>query len=177
MDITDAPQTMDRPALCMADGMVWREGRFSAIERRLPEEIAEAIMAGKRPAAVVIASPADYEDLAVGFALTEGIAANPSAITDCRVTQEQGGVRVTLSLVQAGAVRERVLPGRSSCGLCGVSDLRQAIRAIPRVAEGGYLAPEILHAAIAALESHQPLNDRTRAVHAAAHVGQDGRIT
>ena len=65
-----------------ASGAVWtvRDQNFAAIERDLPEEIAVAIMAGRRPAAVMIASPADYADLGWGFALTEGIAARPSDI-------------------------------------------------------------------------------------------------
>jgi FdhD protein len=58
-----------------------------------------------------------------------------------------------------------------------VSDLKQAIRTVPRVAEGGTVAPEILHSAIAALEQRQPLNAQTHAVHAAAHMTRDGRIT
>ena len=163
-----------------ASGAVWtaQNQHFAAIERDLPEEIAVAIMAGRRPAAVMIASPADYADLGWGFALTEGIAARPSDIEICSVTPEASGVRVVLQLLgQAGAVRERVLPGRSGCGLCGVSDLKQAVRAVPRVASGGRMAPEVLHAAIAALEKHQPLNARTHAVHAAAHVRSDGSLT
>ena len=163
-----------------ASGAVWtaRDRQFTSIERDLPEEIAVAIMVGRRPAAVMIASPADYADLGWGFALTEGIAARPADIEACSVTPESSGVRVVLQLFsQSGAVRERVLPGRSGCGLCGVSDLKQAVRAVPRVASGGGIAPEVLHAAVAALEKHQPLNAQTHAVHAAAHVRSDGKLT
>ncbi|HEY4076343.1 MAG TPA: formate dehydrogenase accessory sulfurtransferase FdhD [Rhizomicrobium sp.] len=163
-----------------ASGAAWnaRDQHFAVIERDLPEEIAVAIMAGKRPVAVVIASPADYADLGWGFALTEGIAARPQDIAGCNITYEASGVRIALQFfVQAGAARERILPGRSSCGLCGVSDLKQAIRAVPRVAEGGMIAPQALHAAFAALEMHQPLNAQTHAVHAAAHVRTDGSLT
>jgi FdhD protein len=163
-----------------ASGAEWsvRDQNFAAVERDLPEEIAVAVMAGKKPAAVVIASPADYADLGWGFVLTEGIAARPLDIEGCSITHEVSGVRVALQLaVQAGAVRERILPGRSSCGLCGVSDLKQAIRAVPRVATGGVIAPEALHAAFAALEKHQPLNAQTHAVHAAAHMRADGSLT
>jgi FdhD protein len=162
-----------------ANGSEWhaRNGRFTAIERDLPEEIAVAITVGKKPAAVVIASPADYEDLAWGFVVTEGIA-RPSDIESCAVTQEATGVRVLLNLAgSTGPMRERVLPGRSSCGLCGVKDLNQAIRAIPQVAKGGAVAPQVLHAAVAALEQYQPLNAKTHAVHAAAHMSPDGQIT
>jgi FdhD protein len=174
------PTQSPAPALAgRVEGVAWsaREGKFSAIRRDLPEEIAVAIMAGKRPAAVVIASPADYEDLGWGFAITEGIA-RTSDIKGCTVVQEEGGIRVILDLMGSpGKMRERTLPGRSSCGLCGVSSLAQAIRAVPRVGEGGDVAPEVLHAAIEALEARQPLNARTHAVHAAAHVTRDGRIT
>ena len=168
-----------REKASMAAGTEWHAlgGRFTTTERDLPEEIAVAIMAGKRPAAVVIASPADYEDLGWGFAITEGMA-RPSDIETCTVTQEDGGVRVVLKLTgMAGPARERALPGRSSCGLCGVKDLNQAIRAIPQVGGGGFIAPETLHAAVAALDGYQPLNARTHAVHAAAHMSHDGRIT
>jgi FdhD protein len=147
------------------------------VTRCVPEEMAVAIMAGKRPAAVVIASPADYADLGWGFVLTEGIAARPSDITGCSVMPEAAGVRVVLNLARQGAARERVLPGRSSCGLCGVSDLKHAIRTVPLVAPGGRMAPEALHQAFAGLEKYQPLNAETRAVHAAAHVRSDGGFT
>ncbi|HVW73842.1 MAG TPA: formate dehydrogenase accessory sulfurtransferase FdhD [Rhizomicrobium sp.] len=163
----------------MAAGTEWHAqgGRFTITERDLPEEIAVAIMAGKRPAAVVIASPADYEDLAWGFAITEGMA-RPSDIETCTVTPEDGGVRVVLRLAgAAGPARARALPGRSSCGLCGVKDLDQAVRVMPQVGAGGFIAPEALHAAVAALDEHQPLNARTHAVHAAAHIADDGSIT
>jgi FdhD protein len=175
-----SPSQPTTPALAgHAYGVAWSasEGRFDAVQRDLPEEIAVAIMAGKRPAAVVIASPADYEDLGWGFAITEGMA-RPDGIAGCEIAPEVGGIKVTLQFAQqAQAARERVLPGRSSCGLCGVSNLQQAIRAVPRVAEGGAVAPEILHAAIEALEARQPLNAQTHAVHAAAHMASDGRIT
>ncbi len=162
-----------------AGAIAWhaRDCEQVPVMRRVPEEIAVAVMAGKRPAAVVIASPADYADLGWGFVLTEGIAAHPSDINGCNVTPEAAGVRVVLDLAQQGAARERVLPGRSSCGLCGVSDLKHAVRAVPRVAPGGQMAPEALHHAFAELEKHQPLNAETRAVHAAAHVRADGRFT
>ena len=173
------PLQPSMPTLAGADGMVWsaREGKFAAIRRDLPEEIAVAIMVGKRPAAVVIASPADYEDLGWGFAITEGLG-RAADIKGCTIVQVAGGMRVTLDLMGSPAKpRERTLPGRSSCGLCGVSSLEQAIRTMPRVADGGRVAPDVLHAAIEALKARQPLNARTHAVHAAAHVTRDGRIT
>lgn len=169
-----------QPRLALVHGTEWMaaHGGTAAMERLVPEEIAVAIMAGKLPAGVLIASPADYEDLAWGFVLTEGIAARPADIAGCGIAHEPSGVRVTLQLAaRPGAGRERLLPGRSSCGLCGVSKLEHAIRPVPRVAEGGAITPDALHAAIVALAAHQPLNAQTHAVHAAAHVTAEGRIT
>src|SRR6478752_565612 len=179
LDFMSSSQPISAPLAGHADGVAWsaREGKFAAIQRDLPEEIAVAILAGKRPAAVVIATPADYEDLGWGFVITEGIA-RADGIAGCVITPEAGGIKVTLQIAQpVQAARERTLPGRSSCGLCGVSNLKQAIRAVPRVAEGGAVAPQVLHAAIAALEARQPLNAQTHAVHAAAHMASNGRIT
>ena len=128
------------------------------------------------PAGVVIASPGDFEDLAWGFALTEGIA-SICDIENCAVTKEESGVRAILTLsAPITNVRERVLPGRSSCGLCGIKDLKKVVRVIPNVRVGGMIAPEALHAGVVALDKHQPLNNRTRAVHAAAYMSCDGSI-
>jgi FdhD protein len=172
-------RNVDRQRASTATAAAWLalEDQFTIVERDLPEEIAVGITVGKRPAAVVIASPADYEDLGWGFVLTEGIA-RLSDIESCSVTQDKSGVRVALKLAApAGTVRERLLPGRSSCGLCGIKGLDQAIRAIPQVANGGSVTPEALHAAIVSLDQHQPLNARTHAVHAAAHMSRNGCIT
>jgi FdhD protein len=160
-------------------GVPWnfQHGEQAVITRSVPEEVPVAIMASMRPAAVVIASPADYADLGWGFVLTEGIAKQPADIADCTVAEVDGGIRVVLQLARQQSARERVLPGRSSCGLCGVSDLKQAVRAVPPVASGGSMTPAALHKAFASLEKHQPLNEETRAVHAAAHVYPDGSFT
>jgi len=179
LDSETEPQ-QDHPSSARVGGMEWvaASRHVLPIERCIPEEIAVGIVAGKHPAAVLIASPTDYEDLAWGFALTEGIAIRPSDIVDCRVTHKEFGVRVTLQLKEQSAPRrERTLPSRSSCGLCGLSDLKQAIRPIPHVEDGGTITPDALHAAFLALDAHQSLNAQTHAVHAAAHVTWDGRIT
>ena len=160
-------------------GTAWRSSDQSRalIERNLPEEMAVAIEVGKQPAAVVIASPSDFQDLGWGFAVTEGLA-RAADIEDCAVSFEKAGARLTLRLrAVRGTMRERVLPGRASCGLCGVRDLNQAIRPVPRVASGGAMAPDVLHQAIGALEARQPLNNLTHAVHAAAHINFKGEFT
>jgi formate dehydrogenase accessory protein FdhD len=164
-------------------GVVWAPGLagVTSAERFLPEEIAVSICVNGRPIAVVIATPGDYADLGLGFAITEGLVARPEDVQECLVATKAAGVRVDVRLTtqaaMAAAPRERTLPGRSSCGLCGLSQLKQAIRPVRPVAPGGEMDPAALHNAFAELHLRQPLNEETRAVHAAAHVLPDGRFT
>jgi FdhD protein len=166
-----------------ASGVAWSPGsaRAQPVERALPEEIAVSVRLNGRPLAVVIASPGDYADLALGFVLTEGLLKHAADVSEVRVNVGRDGVRADVRLSPAAALaaspRERALPGRSSCGACGLVRLTDAIRRISRVSPGGAMDPSALHAAFADLQQRQPLNAATRAVHAAAHVRADGGFT
>lgn len=123
--------------------------------------------------AVMMATPADLEDLAFGFALTEGVIAAADEVLRCEVVHGAAGAEARLWLApergRALAGRRRRLAGPTGCGLCGVESLAEAVRPPPRVAPGGLrLAPDDLLAAMAALEGAQVLGPATRAVHAAA---------
>jgi FdhD protein len=152
-----------------------------AVERTLPEEIAVSIRLNGRPLAVVISSPGDYADLGLGFAITEGLVARAEGVADCLVAAKGAGmtvdVRLSATAVSPVSPRERILPGRSSCGLCGITRLEDAVRALRPVGPGGYMDPANLHDAFSRLPPRQPLNEETRAVHAAAHLRPDGSFT
>ena len=139
------------------------------IERELPEEVPVAIVCDGTTLAVLMCTPADLVDFARGFLLTEGIVDGP---IDVDVREHASGIecRVRLDGRARHAVerRRRSLAATSSCGLCGVKSLAQAVR--PPASVGGRslrLAPHELRAAVDALRLHQPLHDRTRGVHAA----------
>ena len=130
--------------------------------------------------AVMMATPADLEDFARGFALTEGLARTPADVTDIAVAETDLGWIVRSSLAGLGVeklserVRSRV--AESSCGLCGIENLEAVARPLPRVAAHGALGEAAIFAALAALREHQPLTRATGAAHAAAFCSIDGAI-
>jgi len=133
---------------------------------------------GGAPHAVMMATPQDLEDFAYGFLLTEGIA-GPADIRGVEVQPAAEGWRVSVAVsgekLTAHLARKRAMAGRTGCGVCGVEDFAE-IPAPRPVAPTLAIAPATVGAALAQLESRQPLNALTRAVHAAAWVGRDGAI-
>ena len=138
-----------------------------------------------RPLAVMMATPADIEDLALGFVLTETILTAPDAVQgfDVRILPE--GVVVDLAAdpaaIAESRIRPRFLEGMSGCGLCGVERLADTIREVrPAPGQGAPaaepLSPTAILAAFDALPAAQALNRATRSVHAAAWAARDGAI-
>ncbi|NUB44951.1 formate dehydrogenase accessory sulfurtransferase FdhD [Fertoebacter nigrum] len=152
--------------------LAFQAGRLTEGTRMLPEETAVAISYNGTTQAVMMATPADLEDFALGFSLTEGIAA-PDEIDSITAVETDRGIDLQIWLVgPAGdrlAARRRSMAGPVGCGLCGIDSLDEALRAVPPVPPSGLaLTAAQVMAAIAALPGHQPLHDATRAVHAAA---------
>lgn len=129
--------------------------------------------------AVLMATPADLIDLAYGFALGERLIDGAADIVDAEAVAVPAGriLRVTLHPRVAGRVRDRVRhrTSDSACGLCGVENLEQALRPLPRVPPWTG-QPRAVFAAAAAFADHQPLGRATRAVHGAARCAIDGTI-
>nr|WP_097064253.1 formate dehydrogenase accessory sulfurtransferase FdhD [Sphingomonas guangdongensis] len=130
--------------------------------------------------AVLMATPADLADLGVGFALTERLIDGASDVIDIDVhAAQQGDV---LRLTVAPALAERVVArvrhrtSDSSCGLCGIENLEQALRPLPRVTADWTGDAAAIFRAYAALGEHQALNRATGAVHAAAACTEEGAI-
>jgi len=130
--------------------------------------------------AVMMATPADLEDFATGFALTEGLAASAADITDIAVAEVEKGwiVRAMISGLGAEQLGERVRArvAESSCGLCGIENLEAVAKPLPRVPSHDALEPGAIFAALAALKTRQPLNDATGAAHAAAWASSAGDV-
>ena len=130
--------------------------------------------------AVMMATPSDLEDFALGFALTEGLAKSPADLTDIAVAEVEQGwiVRAQLSGlgVEQLADRVRARVAESSCGLCGIENLEAVARPLPQVPAHAPLAEAAIFAALAALRAHQPLGQATGAAHAAALVSPEGAI-
>jgi FdhD protein len=163
-----------------ARSLAFRRGGKSATTRAIPEEVAVAFTYDGGTHAVMMATPLDLEDLAVGFSLTEGIVASPGDIRDLKVIAEDAGIELRMWLDEASGValrdRRRRMAGPTGCGLCGIESLTEAIRPVARVAGGLVFTPDEIMAATEALAPLQALNRETHAVHAAAFWRHDGGI-
>ncbi len=145
--------------------------RSCAVTRNLPEEWPVALVYNGSTQAVMMASPADLEDFAMGFSLTEGFIDHPGQVEDFELVEHDQGTeaRFWLAPERAEALRQRRrrMAGPVGCGLCGIDSLEQAVRPLPGVASDLRLDRGEIAWASDALRAHQPLHDQTHAVHAA----------
>ena len=154
----------------------WRDGKSSVAERSLAEETAIAMTYNDLPYAVLMASPLDLEDFAVGFTLTEGLAAEPADIISCKTVSHDLGMEMHMVLARPALervrARRRRVAGYSGCGMCGLESLEQAMRPLPKVTGGTIIRAEALRGAFTGMEAAQPLNQAARSLHAAAFWSQ-----
>jgi len=150
----------------------WTKGELRRTSDEVAEEFPIALVYHAVPHVVMLATPADLEDYAVGFTLSEGLVATPEEIRSVEVEPGQHAIDVRISIAwerfSALLQQRRNLTGRTGCGLCGAETVEQAIR-VPAMLQGGIsVSASELHAAMTQLGSLQPLNARTGSVHAAA---------
>lgn len=152
----------------------------SQTKRDVAVETPVNLLFGGVPYAVMMTTPLDLEDFAVGFSLTEGVIENAAEIRSIRREDRADGiildVELTANRFREQLSRRRSLSGRTGCGVCGVTSLEETPRAKRPVASGPLPSPSAIERAVSALENAQPLNRRTRAVHAAAWCDLTGRI-
>ncbi|WP_145106507.1 formate dehydrogenase accessory sulfurtransferase FdhD [Cereibacter sediminicola] len=145
-------------------------GRAEPGARCLPEEVAVALSFNGTTQAVMMASPADLEDFATGFALTEGFA-RPEEIESITPVETPRGIDLQIWLMAEAearlAARRRRMAGPVGCGLCGIDSLEEALRPPTFVTGSVRLGARDCLSAVGGLVDHQPLHDATRAVHAA----------
>lgn len=149
-----------------------QQGAVTAGERAVPEEVPVAFSYGGSTHAVMMASPADLVDFAVGFSLTEGIISMRSEILSVEVVEAGQGYDVQVDLRDAEAealrARRRHMAGPVGCGLCGIESIEQAVRVVPDLSGARMsIHGHGIVAAMKALNDAQSLNRETRAVHGA----------
>jgi FdhD protein len=147
------------------------QGSFP-VRRALPDEVPVAMVFDGTTLAVMMATPADIQDFACGFALTEGVIARLDEITEFEVAEHEAGIEARMWLRadrrDALQARRRFMAGPVGCGLCGIDSIEQAARAIPVVPDTGLvLSFKDIAGAGDALRRQQPLRDQTGATHAA----------
>lgn len=178
-----------------ADQPSWPGDREIAARRRLaggaeapirwhvPEEVPVAVVYNGLDHAVMLATPSDLTDFALGFSLSEHVIDAPAELVALRARRRPQGIDLHITI--AGRRFERLklrqarrnLTGRSGCGVCGMDNAEAFFEPLAPVADQPrQLDPAMVDAAVRALNDHQPLWQRNRSVHGAAWVGPDGAI-
>jgi len=161
-----------KPPAISVQRHVWRESGFSEGRRSVPEETAIALTYNGGTYAVMMASPQDLEDFAVGFSMTEGVVRSSKDIESLEVLPLDDGIELRMWLNQSNAnrlsERRRHIAGPTGCGLCGIDSIVEATRPATIVGLGRHFAPDQIMQAMQSISPLQKLNIETRAVHAAA---------
>ena len=152
----------------------WKGTLYERKQDFIAEEVPISLIYNGIPHVVMLATPTNLEEFALGFSITEGIIKNPQELLSARIYNRSKGIEVQLKIpdhrFQCMADKGRNLTGRTGCGLCGASTLNQAIRQPQPVKSDIAVSAEDLHLALTELSKHQTLNQVTGAVHAAAWV-------
>ncbi|GAA0717552.1 formate dehydrogenase accessory sulfurtransferase FdhD [Dokdonella soli] len=158
----------------------WRGGEVAQLTDAIAEEVPIALVYNERPHVVMMATPRDLEDFALGFSLSEAVIAQAHELEAVGTQTLLEGIEVRLRIppvcAEALEARRRNLTGRTGCGLCGAQALEDAVRQPAPVAGGPRIDPATLQRALAQLHERQPLNVATGATHAAAWVRADGDV-
>ena len=156
------------------------DGGASPANATVAEETPVALVYNGWPHAVMMCTPADIEDFALGFTLTEEIVGSARDVEAIRATRHSQGIVVELEIpaTASDALRERgrALVGRTGCGLCGVTTIDDALRPVRPVRSRRPIAPAAIFRAGDELPAWQRYNEGTSAVHAAGWAAPDGAI-
>ncbi|GAC1630359.1 MAG: formate dehydrogenase accessory sulfurtransferase FdhD [Nevskia sp.] len=177
-----APSVAGEPAAGFARLRVQahRDGVSHALEDCVAEETPVALIYNGRPQVVMMCTPADLEDFALGFSLSESIVGSAAEIERIDVATLANGYEISLripdSRFAALSDRRRNLVGRSGCGLCGSETIHEAMRAAPHVPAGIAIGEAALHRALKTLRAGQAINAVTGATHAAAWADAEGLV-
>jgi FdhD protein len=147
----------------------------------LAEETPVTLAYNLAPYAVMMATPADLEDFAVGFSLTEGIVADAAEIAHVEVVKYSRAIELQIDVPPAtaatvGGTRTRRLSGRTGCGICGTEEVDRVLRELPVLHNDLTIESAAIVRAMYELAARQPLNDETGAVHAAGWSRADGTL-
>lgn len=156
------------------------QGTHSHVNDIIAEEIPVAMVYNGVSHAVMMATPSNLEDFALGFSLSEGILQRPDQLFTIEVQPQAEGIAINMHIAGDCFVRlkeqRRNMAGRTGCGLCGTESLAHVVRAIPSVIPQVLPADDVIQRALRKLKSHQPLQLQTGATHGAAWCDSSGEI-
>lgn len=160
----------------------WKQGSDRSQDQldNIAEEVAIALIYNGISHAVMMASPANLQEFALGFSLSEGIINNASQMYDIELVPSEKGIEVRIEISSQRMMslksQRRNLTGRTGCGLCGSESLEQAIRPIKSVTPRALPSSLVIQHALSQLSQHQKLQSLTGAVHGAAWCDGAGEI-
>ncbi len=158
----------------------WRDGQRNVVDDWLTEEVPVALEFNGVSHAVMLATPADLEDFALGFGLAEGIFASAADLYGCDVRHSLQGITVAMQVsarcFAALKERRRTLAGRTGCGVCGTESLDKVLRPVPVIEPATQIHSTAIARAMREMREHQVLCQATGAVHAAAWCSIDGAV-
>jgi len=133
---------------------VWRDGNLSDGTRLIPDETAIALTYNGGTYAVMMGSPKDLRDFAIGFSLNEGIVQFAKAIVSLDIVDINDGIELRMWLASSHAVlineRRRHIAGPTGCGICGIESIAEAVRPPTVVATGRSFTPQEIKTAMRA---------------------------
>ncbi|ESS73763.1 protein FdhD [Methyloglobulus morosus KoM1] len=152
----------------------WQGNVRTVQQDYIAEETPVSLIYNGTPHVVMLVTPTNLEDFALGFSITEGIIETPSELQSIHVYNRSNGIEIRLEIPESRYSllpdKGRNLTGRTGCGLCGASTLQQAIRDPSHVQGNLSVAASELLTALEEIKQHQQLNQLTGAVHAAAWI-------
>jgi len=159
----------------------WQAGKVSLLEDVVAEEVPVALIYNGISHAVMLATPQDLEDFALGFSLAEGILSHPKELYSIETVAQLTGIELRMEIAAERfhqlKEKRRSMTGRTGCGLCGAESLAQALRLPDTVNRSSetFSSAAILKA-LAAAHHNQPLQAETGATHASFWVNPDGEV-
>ena len=160
--------------------VIWKAGETVEGIDWVATETAVALVYNGISHVVMMATPADLEDFALGFSLSEGILQSTKQLLDCEITETDKGIELALTITAEPFAKlkekRRNLVGRTGCGLCGAESLDQAISEPAMVTADLSIGHEAIQKASSALASEQKLQQQTGAVHGAAYCNEQGEL-
>src|SRR4051794_26833252 len=149
-------------AVLTADRQIWRDGHLGEGARLIPEETAIALTYNGGTYAVMMGTPRNLQDFAIGFSLSEGIVQSPEEIVSLDIVELDDGIELRMWLKPSSAElvneRRRHIAAPTGCGICGVESIAEAIRPAAIVPKGRTFAPSDIMAAMASMTLLQQIN-------------------
>ncbi len=160
--------------------LVWNAGEITQGSDQVATETAVALVYNGISHVVMMATPMDLEEFALGFSLSEGILQSAKQLLDVEIETTDKGIEVALTIAAEPFAKlkekRRNLVGRTGCGLCGAESLEQAITKPAKVSAELAVSHKAIQRAVSALGSAQLLQRQTGAVHGAAYCSGEGEL-